>query len=79
MITIADGQYCVVEETRILCADVLKHLRDVLKLPAGSRVRVRAEKTAPYESAAKVVEQLQKSEYTHKKMGFVNFADSAKD
>jgi biopolymer transport protein ExbD len=78
VITIADGKYCLVEEARILCADVLKHLRDVLKLPAGSLVRVRAGKTSTYESTAKVFELLQKSEYKHK-LGFINFSHSPKD
>ena len=74
LITVAEGKNCVVEETMILCEDLLKHLREVLKLPAGSRVRVRAEKTSTYESTAKVFELLQKSEYKAP-MGYVNVGE----
>lgn len=78
LITVSEGKNCVVNAIKILCADVLKHLHDVVKLPAGSRVRVRAEKTSTYESTAKVFELLQKSEYTFK-MGYVNVAEEPKE
>ena len=73
-ITVAEGKNCVVEATRILCADLLKYLREVLKLPAGSLVLVRAEKTSTYESTAKVFELLQKSEYKTP-IGYVNVSE----
>jgi biopolymer transport protein ExbD len=73
-ITVADGPNCVIEETRLLCTDVLKHLRDVLRLPAGSRVRFRVEKDSTYESTMKVVELLQKSEYKVP-VGYINVAE----
>jgi hypothetical protein len=65
----------VVEATAIPCADLLKHLREVVKLPAGSNVRVRVEPTTSYESTARVFELLQKSEYKTP-IGYVNVADS---
>jgi biopolymer transport protein ExbD len=73
-ITIEDGPNCVIEQTKLLCADVLKHLRDVLKLPAGSRVRFRVEEYSTYESTMKVVELLQKSEYKVP-VGYINVAE----
>jgi biopolymer transport protein ExbD len=73
-ITIADGPNCAIEETKLLCADVLRHLRDVLKLPAGSRVRFRVEENATYESTMKVVELLQKSEYKVP-VGYINVSE----
>jgi biopolymer transport protein ExbD len=78
LITVTEGKNCVVKETTILCADLLKHLREVLKLPAGSRVRVRAEKASTYESTAKVFELLQKSEYKAP-MGYVNVAETPEE
>ncbi len=74
LITVADGNNCIVEGARLLCADALKHLRDVLKLPAGSLVRVRVEKVSTYESTAKVFELLQKSEYKTR-MGYINVSE----
>ena len=65
-ITVVEGGSCVVEGTAISCADLLKHLRDVVKLPAGSTVRVRVENTATTatdEITIKVLESLLNSEY----------------
>jgi hypothetical protein len=65
-ITVVDEKGCVVEETRILCVDLLKHLREVVKLPAGSMVRVRVEETATTatdQATMKVFELLLDSEY----------------
>jgi hypothetical protein len=65
-VTVVDEKSCVVEETRILCVELLKHLREVVKLPAGSMVRVRVEDTATTatdEATMKVVELLLNSEY----------------
>jgi len=74
-IRITDDSYCDIEKTRLLCSNVLDHLREVLKLPAKSRVHVLVDKTSTYESTAKVMELLQKSEYALP-MGYVNFEDS---
>ena len=65
-ITVVDEKTCVVEEARILCVDVLRHLREVVKLPAGSIVRVRVEDTATTatdEAIMKVSELILSSEY----------------
>jgi biopolymer transport protein ExbD len=62
-ITVVAGDSCVVEGTAIPSGDLLKHLREVVKLPAGSNVRVRVEPTTSYESTSRVFELLQKSEY----------------
>lgn len=75
-ITIADDANCLVDSAKVPCADVLNQLRNVLGLPAGSRVHLVVEKTSTYESTAKVIELLQKSEYKQK-MGYVNSRDSA--
>ena len=74
-ITVAEGQYCLVEEAKIPCADVLKHLREVLKVPAGAHLHVRAEKAATYESISAVFSLLQKTEYVTK-MGYVNVSEA---
>jgi len=79
LITIADGGVCVIRDVKIPCTDILKHLREVLRLPAGSLVAFRAEKTSTYETTAAVIELIQKSEYRTKKMGFVNFAEKPKE
>jgi biopolymer transport protein ExbD len=73
-ITVVAGDSCVVEGTAIPCADLLKHLREVVKLPAGSNVRVRVEPTTSYESTARVFELLQKSEYKTP-VGYINVTD----
>jgi biopolymer transport protein ExbD len=73
-ITVIAGDSCVVEGTAIPCADLLKHLREVVKLPAGSNVRVRVEPTTSYESTARVFELLQKSEYKTP-IGYMNVRD----
>jgi biopolymer transport protein ExbD len=75
-ITVAEGQYCLVEEAKTPCADVLKHLREVLRVPAGTHLHVRAEKAATYETISAVFSLLQKTEYVTK-MGYVNFSESA--
>jgi len=77
-ITVADDANCLVDSTKVLCADVLNQLRNVLKLPVGSRVQLVVEKTSTYESIVKVFELLQKSEYKQK-MGYVNFRDDPGD
>ena len=64
----------MVEATAIPCADLLKHLREVVKLPAGSNVRVRVEPTTSYESTARVFELLQKSEYKTP-IGYISVKD----
>jgi biopolymer transport protein ExbD len=73
-ITVVAGDSCVVEGTAIPCADLLKHLREVVKLPAGSNVRVRVEPTTSYESTSRVFELLQKSEYKTP-IGYINVKD----
>ncbi len=73
-VTVVEGDNCVVEGTAIPCADLLKHLREVVKLPAGSNVRVRVEPTTSYESTARVFELLQKSEYKTP-IGYINVRD----
>jgi len=74
-ITVAEGHYCLVEGAKIPCADVLKHLREVLRVPAGAHLHVRAEKAATYESISAVFSLLQKTEYVTK-MGYVNVSES---
>ena len=74
-ITVAEGEYCRVEEAKIPCADVLKHLREVLKVPAGAHLHVRVEEAATYESISAVFSLLQKTEYVTK-IGYVNVSES---
>ena len=65
-ITVVEGGSCVVEGTAIRCAELLKHLREVVMLPAGSTVRVRVENTATSatnEVITKVFALLLDSEY----------------
>ncbi len=59
----SDGKHCAVDKARILCSDLVSHFRDVLKLPAGTRVRLRAGRAAPHESVKKVMDLLDSSEY----------------
>lgn len=59
----SDGKHCAVDKARVLCSDLVNHFRDVLKLPAGTRVRLRAGRAAPYESVKKVMDLLDSSEY----------------
>jgi len=74
-IKLTDGSNCVIGITKMPCADVVNHLREVLKLPAGSPVRLLPDKTSTYETTVKVIELLRKSEYATP-MGYVNVADS---
>jgi biopolymer transport protein ExbD len=59
----ADGQHCKVRSARVLCTDVLPHLRNVLKLPPGSIIRFRAGRSAPYAAVKSVMDELTKSEF----------------
>jgi biopolymer transport protein ExbD len=59
----SDGTHCVVQEAKILCENVIVHLRDVLKLPPGSRVRLRAGRAVPHAPVKKVMDMLSNSEY----------------
>lgn len=76
-ITIADGGNCVIRDEKLPCANVLDHLRGVLKLPAGSHVHLVVDKSSTYESTQTVIQLISKSEYAHP-MGYVNFSDSPK-
>jgi biopolymer transport protein ExbD len=77
-IRIIDDVNCLVEDTSVLCAKVVAHLRDVLKAPLSTQFRIMPDKTSPYEATAKLIKQFQKSEYKLK-MGYVNFAEDAKN
>ena len=77
-ITVADGVNCLVNETKVHCPDVLNQLRNFQRLPAGSRVHLLVAKTSTYESTAKVIELLQRSEYKLK-MGYMNVRASPND
>ena len=59
----ADGQSCVVRGTTIRCADVLSHLRNVLKIPAGAQVGFNISQSAPFEPVWSVIEEVRQSEY----------------
>jgi hypothetical protein len=59
----AGGKHCVIRKVRVLCADAITHLRDTLKLPAGTEVGVKAGLTAPFKDVKKVLDDVQKSEY----------------
>jgi biopolymer transport protein ExbD len=59
----SDGTHCIVDKTTLLCSEVVSHLREVLKLPAKSRIHLQVGNGAPYESVMKVVDMLNKSEY----------------
>ena len=60
----ADGKSCVVRGAAIDCANVLLHLRQVVKLAPGSEVRFNADRGAPYGAVKGVMDAVQKSEYT---------------
>lgn len=59
-----DGTSCIVRAIKVPCQDVLIHLRSNLKLPAGTWVRFKADRLAPYQSVKAVIDAVQKSEYT---------------
>jgi hypothetical protein len=61
----ADGKHCTIRRIRILCTDAIAHLRDTLKLPAGSEVGVKAHQAAPFREVKKVLEDVQKSGFVH--------------
>jgi biopolymer transport protein ExbD len=77
-VRITDAVNCVVEDTRVLCANVVAYLRDVLKVPVRTQCRIRPDKASPYEATAKLMEQFQKSE-NKLKMGYVNVAEDPKN
>ena len=77
-IRITDDVNCLVDETNVPCAKVVAHLRDVLKVPVGTQLRIVPDKASPYEATAKLMEQFQKSEYKVK-MGYVNAAEGPND
>jgi biopolymer transport protein ExbD len=60
---LADGRHCRVRDARVLCTEVLSHLRNVLKLAPGSVVRFRAGRAAPHEAVKSVMDELTRSEY----------------
>ena len=59
----SDGQHCVVRKVTLTCADVLTHLRQVLKLPPGTWVRFKAGRSVPYDAVKRVIDEVQHSEY----------------
>jgi biopolymer transport protein ExbD len=59
----SDGTHCIVNKTKMLCSEVVSHLREVLKLSAKSRIHLQVGNGAPYKSVMKVVDMLSKSEY----------------
>jgi ribosomal protein L7/L12 len=59
----ADGINCVVQGKSMPCSGAFTYLREELAVPAGSDVRVKADPGAPYESVAKVLDELQRSEF----------------
>jgi biopolymer transport protein ExbD len=61
----ADGEHCVVRKVRFLCADLPSHLRDNLKLPKDTMVRLRAGRTASFESIRRVLTIIEKSGYRY--------------
>ena len=75
LVTVLEGGSCVVEGVAVPCADLLQHLREVLKLPARSNVRLRVEPTTSYEFTASVLEMIMKSEY-NTPIGYVSVSDS---
>jgi ribosomal protein L7/L12 len=70
----ADGANCVVQERSMPCSGAITYLREELKLPAGSDVHVKADPGASYESVAKVLNELQRSEFM-KSIAFIIPAD----
>jgi biopolymer transport protein ExbD len=77
-IRIDDDINCLVEDTRVPCARVVAHLRDVLRVPVGTHFRILPDKASTYEATAKLIEQFQKSDYKLK-MGYVNVAEAPED
>jgi biopolymer transport protein ExbD len=72
----ADGRHCVILRSEIECSDVVTHLRNVVKLAPGSAVRLKADKTASYNTVAAVLSAVQKSEYTTQ-IGYVVVSEPA--
>lgn len=60
----ADGTSCLVRTVKLPCEDVLTHLRSDLKLAAGTWVRFKADRSAPYQSVKAVMDAVQKSEFS---------------
>ena len=60
----ADGTSCLVRTVMVPCQDILTHLRSDLKLPAGTWVRFKADRSTPYQSVKAVMDAVQKSEFT---------------
>jgi biopolymer transport protein ExbD len=54
----------------MLCSRAFAYLREELRLPSGSRVHIKADPAASYESVAKVLDELQKSEFM-KEVAFI--------
>src|SRR5512137_2361065 len=61
----ADGEHCVVRKVRFPCAQLASHLRDNLKLPNDTMVRLRAGRTASFESIRRVLTIIEKSGYRY--------------
>jgi biopolymer transport protein ExbD len=77
-IKITDGSSCLVDDANVPCAEMAARLRDVLKVPEGTHLRILPDKATSYEATANIVEQLQKSKLKVK-MGYVNVAEAPKD
>jgi biopolymer transport protein ExbD len=77
-IRVINDTNCLVGEAQLPCANVVAHLRDVLKVAEGTYIRVLADKTSGYDATANLMDQLQKSRL-RLKIGSVNVAADPKD
>jgi hypothetical protein len=59
----ADGEHCLVAETPVMCADVVRYLRDDLKVSPGTRLTVHGDtvpptQQAPYQAVGRLIMEL---------------------
>lgn len=60
----ADGKHCAIRKVRLLCTEAIAHLKDILKLPAGAAVGVKAHQAAPYLEVRKMLDAVGESGFS---------------
>lgn len=61
----ADGKHCAIRKVKVLCADAMTHLREVLKLEPGTEVGVKAHQAAPFKEVKKMLGDVERSGFRH--------------
>jgi len=61
----SDGERCTVRNVTIFCSDLETYLRDTLKLPYETVVRLRAGRSTSYQAVRRVLDLIEQSGFRH--------------